>query len=263
MKYDIAKAVLVVEDFFINDLSLWYLRRSRKRFHQEEDDKKKATQTLYFVLLQTAKIIAPIIPFLAEKIYQDLKINDMPESVHLCDFPKSQENTDLELEEKMDEVRSIVGLALAQRSLNGVKIRQPLASLKIKNEKLKIKGDNDFLELVKEEVNVKEVLFDAKITEDIRFDLDISQDLKQEGILRDIARIIQDARKEAMLEATDKVLVNFSGSQKILSIINNKKYLLLGDLKTTDISNEDFKKPILEREVMVDDEKIVIKLRRQ
>src|SRR3989344_2458749 len=116
-KYDVAKAMLAIEDFFINDLSLWYLRRSRKRFHEEFSGREEAIETLYYVLLNTAKVIAPAMPFFAEEMYQNLKTVAMPESVHLCDWPKVKESeTDLELEEKMDEVRNVVTMALAERS---------------------------------------------------------------------------------------------------------------------------------------------------
>ena len=103
-KYDVAKAVLAIEGFFINDLSLWYLRRSRKRFHETNSNRKEAIEILYYVLLNTVKIIAPITPFFAEAMYQSLKIKDMPESVHLFDWPESGDQTDLDLEQKMDEV---------------------------------------------------------------------------------------------------------------------------------------------------------------
>src|SRR3989344_6127318 len=126
-KYDIAKAVLTIEDFFINDLSLWYVRRSRKRFHESSADRKEAIATLYYVLLNTAKIIAPVMPFFAEEMYRQLKLENMPESIHLFDWPKDALHTDLDLEQKMDEVRNIVALALAERSAKGIKVRQPLA----------------------------------------------------------------------------------------------------------------------------------------
>src|SRR3989338_854438 len=146
-KYDIAKAVLNIEDFFINDLSLWYVRRSRKRFHEESTKRQVAIETFYYVLINTAKIIAPIMPFFAEAMYQQLKVKGMAESVHLQPWPKKEDQgqTDLDLEQKMDEVRNIVTLALAQRALNVVKVRQPLASLKIKSQKSKIKGAVDLL----------------------------------------------------------------------------------------------------------------------
>jgi len=114
-KYDVAKTVLAIEDFFINDLSLWYVRRSRKRFHEDNINRSEAIAALYYALLNITKIIAPIMPFFAEEMYLNLRNSEMPESVHLCDWPeiKGDSHTDLELESKMDEVRNIVNLALA------------------------------------------------------------------------------------------------------------------------------------------------------
>ena len=117
-----------MEGFFINDLSLWYLRRSRKRFHEGSEDKKEVIGTLYFILVNLLKIIAPVMPFFSEEIYQHLKTKNMPESIHLCDWPKAdKKKIDTELEQKMDNVRNIVSLALAERAAIGIKVRQPLA----------------------------------------------------------------------------------------------------------------------------------------
>ncbi len=252
-KYDIAKMALAIEYFFINDLSLWYIRRSRKRFHENSLDRNKAIETLYYVLLNTAKIIAPIMPFFAEAMYQGLKIKDMPESVHLCNWPEKEDKsqTDLDLEQKMDEVRNIVNLALAKRAEKAIKVRQPLAKLTVKNKKSKIKDSAELLELIKDEVNVKEIIFNDKIKSEIELDTNITEELKEEGIVRDIVRFIQDFRKEQGLKPEDKILVWLSVDKKIKLILENNKEFLLKEIRAKEITiNEELNQKVLAKGII-------------
>lgn len=235
-KYDVAKAVLAMEDFFITDLSLWYIRRSRKRFHEEFPERKGAVETLYYVLHNTAKLIAPVMPFFAEEMYQSLKTEGMPESIHLQDWPKQDKaQTDLDLEQKMDEVRNVVTMALAQRSAKAIKVRQPLASIKIKSQKLK-SAENELLDLVKDEVNVKEVIFDDTITEEIELDVNITQELKEEGIVRDIIRDAQEERKTAGLTPGDKADMKIQVSKELKPVVEKNKELLMKEIRLNDLS---------------------------
>ena len=238
-KYDVAKSVLVVEDFFINDLSLWYVRRSRKRFHPSlessgQADKEEAIKTLYYVLLNTAKIIAPILPFFAEHMYQQLRSQNMPESIHLCDWPKSGNQTDLDLEQKMDEARNVVTLALAERSAKGIKVRQPLAKLKVKSSKFKVLED-ELLNLIKDEVNVKEITFDDKIKNEVELDTNITEELKEEGIVRDIIRDIQGARKERGLTPEDRISIWIFVSADKKSVLEKNKELILKEVRAKEM----------------------------
>lgn len=194
--YNAASVVLAVEDFFIQDLSLWYVRRSRKRF--KENNKKEAVSTLYHILLNLLKLIAPVMPFFAEEMYNRLKTDNMPESVHLCDWPKSGK-TDDKLEEKMVQVRDIVTLVLAQRAEKGIKVRQPLARLQIKN-----KLDKELLELIKDEVNVKKITFGKEL----KLDTKITKELKQEGEYREMVRNVNKIRKEMGLTLKDPVVID-------------------------------------------------------
>ena len=269
-KYDIAKGVAAIEEFFINDVSLWYVRRSRKRFHQENPEREGAIETLYYVLLNTAKIIAPVVPFFAEAMYQLLKTNDspaglMPESVHLSGWPRAASNsqTDLELEQKMDEVRNIVTLALAQRQKQSVKVRQPLALLAIKNKKLKIKDSAELLNLIKDEVNVKEIIFDDTIEEEIALDITLTQALKEEGNLRDMVRCIQDIRKEEGLKPEDKILVWLQGDDSANAMIEKNKEFLVKEVR----AKEMFIGKIAEddapaKEIVIDGQKIVVAIKK-
>ncbi|MEK7664044.1 MAG: isoleucine--tRNA ligase [Patescibacteria group bacterium] len=278
-KYDIVKAVFEIENFCINDLSLWYLRRSRKRFHnlpmqaRENKDRKEAIETLYFVLLGTAKILAPIIPFFAEKMYQSLRSNlnlksqgsktQTPESVHLCDWPETEDQTDLDLEQKMEEVRNVVTLALAERSAKAVKVRQPLAKLKIKNQKLRIRNNDELLSLVKDEVNVEEIIFDSKIKQEIELDLNITKELKEKGIVREVIRYIQGMRKEAGLKPQDNILIYLSGPEKLNKILNKDKNFILKEIKAQKYSSEkELSGNYIQKEVLVGNQRLLIKVKK-
>ena len=261
-KYDVEKAVLAIEDFFINDLSLWYLRRSRKRFHVSSPGRKEAIQTLYYVLLNTTKIIAPIVPFFAEKMYQDIRLNTMPESIHLYAWPKDRQSTYLDLEQKMDEVRTIVTLALAQRNALAIKVRQPLASLKVKSQTFKIKDNNELLDLVKDEVNVKEVIFDSTIQEEVVLDANITPALKEEGIMREVVRQIQEMRKDAGLKPHHHILVNFSRALNIENVMNKYKEAIALETNIKKyISEKELGDNFLEKQISIDNETLIIRIR--
>jgi isoleucyl-tRNA synthetase len=231
-KYNAGVTTLAIEYFFIEDLSLWYIRRSRKRLQKPENEKEKkeATEIFYYVLINLVRLIAPIMPFFAEYVYQNLKSEKMPESIHLFDWPKVQENLiDEELEAKMDRVREIVNLGLQQRASLGIKVRQPLALLKVQNlkSKVQIQNSKELLGLVKEELNVKDIIFDEKIEKEVELDTTITNDLKEEGILREIIRNIQAMRKKAGFKPGDKILVQYSGEREISEILEkNKKFIL-------------------------------------
>jgi len=175
-KYDVTGAARVIEDFIINDLSLWYIRRSRKRF-------EKAAGTLALVLQTISKLTAPFIPFLSEEIYKGNK-----NSVHLEDWPKANVKLiNKKLNQKMIRAREIVALALAERAKAGIKVRQPLAFLLVPD-----KIDKELSELIKDEVNVKKIIFSNTLILDTK----ITPELKKEGELREIIRNIRDLRKE-------------------------------------------------------------------
>ncbi len=265
-KYDAAKAVLAIEDFFINDLSLWYIRRARKRFHEESPERPEALATLYYALLNLAKIIAPIMPFFADQAYQSLKTDEMPESVHLCSWPKADESlTDLELEVKMDEVRAAANLALAERAAEGIKIKQPVLSVKIKNKDLKIKNEPELLALLKDEINAKEIIFDDKIKKEVQLDATITQELKEEGILREIVRHTQALRKDAGLKPQDRIYAFFSGSETLNKILQSNKEFVLREIRANNlaIGAKPEEKFDLEKEALLDGDNLLIAIRKE
>jgi isoleucyl-tRNA synthetase len=267
-KYDAGKAVSAIEDFFINDLSLWYVRRSRKRFHEASPDRKEAIATLYYVLLNIAKLIAPVMPFFAEEMYQSLRAGKMEESVHLCDWPSVEDKgqTDLELEGKMDEVRKIVNLALAERSEKGIKVRQPLSKLKIKSEKSKIENEKELLDLIKEEVNVKEIVFvqnpPADGEKEVELDTEITKELKQEGMIRDILRQVQDMRKEAGLKPEDRISIWFSSEKDLETVLENNKDFIVKEVKIKDFNIGLKPEEAMGKEILIDGKKLLIGIKK-
>jgi isoleucyl-tRNA synthetase len=181
---------------FLDDLSTWYLRRSRDRFKSVDADTALATETTGWILLQVSKLLAPFMPFLAEDLYQRLHVTDKKESVHLETWPPMGVSPHTVLEE-MEEARRIVTLALELRAKAGIKVRQPLASLTAPKLSDALKA------IVADEVNVKEI----KEGNEVLLDLTLTAELKEEGDVRDLVRTIQDLRKKAGLNPSDRIIV--------------------------------------------------------
>ncbi len=167
--YDLQKSVRPFVKF-VEDLTNWYIRRSRRRFwkSQNDGDKLCAYRTLRYVLVQLSKVAAPFTPFIAEEIYMNLKGESDPESVHLCDFPSANDAArQPALEKAMSEVMTVVELGRRLRADNDLKVRQPLAKLRIAGVEVGGEGGlwNDLVSLITDELNVKSVEFIADETE--------------------------------------------------------------------------------------------------
>ncbi|MBN2657841.1 MAG: isoleucine--tRNA ligase [Spirochaetales bacterium] len=298
--YEVQKAIGPIVSF-IDQLNNWYIRRSRRRFWKSENDgdKFQAYGTLYHALMTVVKIAAPIIPFVTEEIYLNLKAGDMPDSVHLCDYPLadvSARNEELEL--KMALTQQAVSMGRALRSMHNLKTRQPLKAMHlVTRDKDEKKVLFEMVDIIREELNVKEVIFreneedlveytakanfrvlgkilgkDMKaaasrietltmdeiqtvlegstlniefegsehtnldITEEhlmiqrqekenlkvlnegsltIALDPEITEELKNEGIVRDIVRSVQNLRKESNLDVTDRISLSIDGSEAV------------------------------------------------
>ena len=261
-EYDITDATRLIEDFIINDLSLWYIRRSRKRFQnpQTKEDFEQANSTLKFILLTIAKVTAPFVPFLSEKIYQDL--SQTKESVHLTDWPQAEPALiDKELEKKMTMAREIVSLGLKARAEAGIKVRQPLLTLKVKGKELK--GNDELIGLIKEEINVKQVIFDPKIKNEVELDLTITPELKEEGIFREIVRYIQEMRKKADSRPQDEVLI-YIESPLLKEIILRYKMKIVNIARIKDLifSKPEKKAFDVEKETKIDGKDIWLALKK-
>ena len=192
---------------FIDDLSNWFVRRSRRRFWKSEDDtdKNAAYSTLYFILVYLAKILAPFTPFLAEELYQKMTGEELDssvtESVHLLNWPEAGE-IDQKVLEKMARTREIIteGLALRMNKSENeeqIKVRQPLAEYIYEGEPL----DEYYEQIIADEVNVKSV----RAGEKAYLDKHLTEELLEEGFIRELIRFVQAARKKAGLEVDDRI----------------------------------------------------------
>ena len=168
-RYDHMKSVRKIQEFVNEDLSNWYIRRARRRFWAEEldEDKKSVYATTYEVLVGISKMIAPFAPFIADEIYINLTGE---ESVHLAYFPKADESLiDNKVEERMDLVRTLVGLGRGTREKERIKVRQPLSEILVDGKYQAV--IEDLTPLIMEELNVKKVIFENKLDEYMNYAL--------------------------------------------------------------------------------------------
>jgi len=211
---------------------------------------KECSQILGFVLSELSKTLAPFVPFIAEGIYRGL--GGVKESVHLEDWPSFAKATEGKpLLEQMEKVREIVSKALEARQKANIKIRQPLPSLKLPTKNYKL--STDLLDLIKGEVNVKKITFG----DDFELDAKISVELKEEGLVREFIRQVQDFRKELKLKPQDKVLLSVEGAKELEKILKKhgamvKKEISLSAFKLR--AKGDFQK----KEISLGGEKITI-----
>ncbi len=205
-RYDIPSALKPILPF-IDDASNWYVRRSRRRFWKSGDDtdKNNAYRTLHYVLVQLAQVLAPFTPFLAEELYQ--KLTD-GESVHLLDWPTAGHINELVVRD-METVRDYVTQALSIRAKEKLKIRQPLASVTVPTMGEFV----DFADILTEELNVKAV----KQGKELAFDLMVTPELKREGLMREVIRHVQNARKQAGLNVDDHIVLSLTTDSLDLS----------------------------------------------
>lgn len=202
-EYDVYETLKPVRTF-VEDFSTWYIRRSRGRV-----DSFDFFKTTTKVLLTLAKLLAPFVPFFAESLWLNFGFS---QSVHLQTWPEVDHNTiDNVLEEKMQQIRKLAEVGNAQRKKLQLKVRQPLASMTVHNFELAAK-DQEYLFLLKEELNVKNILFVKDDSEplSVDFDTNITWELKQEGEARDIIRILQDLRKKENCSLTEEVSAEIS-----------------------------------------------------
>jgi len=277
--YDIPTANRPISDF-INDLSTWYVRRSRDRFKNNE---REAIFTLRYVLLELAKLIAPVMPFIAEYIYK--QVGGEKESVHLELWPVVDEKLiNEEVLEKMAITRKAVEIGLSLRAEAKIKIRQPLKFIQLKKEAfdniyedimakiklpqpLKFVQDKEkkifddlydylFKDIIKEELNVKEVALGDKDW----LDTEISLELEEEGLLRELVRSINQLRKEIGLKIDDKnIILKYQTSDFVLEKVFTK---FEKEIKKECLLKEIIKETQLEqgKELKINNKDIKIKL---
>jgi isoleucyl-tRNA synthetase len=253
-RYDLPNALEGILPF-IDDASNWYIRRSRKRFWKSENDadKNMAYKTLHYVLVRLSLVLAPFTPFLAEELFRGLT---MRESVHLCDWPAAGHVNSIILNE-MAQVREVITQGLAQRAAAGIKVRQPLGSVKVWTG---VELKPELLEILKDELNVKQVQHQVSREADVRAEmaLEITDELKQEGTARELIRFIQNARKNAGLNVDDRIsLAVQSDSREIQAAFDKfKDEIYRETLATAELEGE----ARHSEEVKLDGQAAVIKL---
>ncbi len=225
---------------FVSDLSTWYLRRSRDRIKEASEDGKNCLNTLGYVLVETCKMLAPFMPFLSEFLFRDLTGK---ESVHLADWSPVQA-VDEKILSDMEVAREIVSLGHALRKDNQKSVRQPLARLAYQSTLSNLVLNNEFEKLVLEELNVKKVDVDLlageKIGENIKsisgnlkisfvyLDLELTEELKKEGLARELERMVQDMRKKSGLQVGEMADLYYNIPEKdleniLINLLDRKK----------------------------------------
>lgn len=221
----------------LDDASNWYVRRSRRRFWKSEDDsdKQMAYETLHYTLLLISQLLAPFSPFLADRSWRALvQGTDLPESVHLSDWPSvnKPDNASLKVLEDMTYVRGAINLGLAKRAEAGIKVRQPLLKVTVINAVIEDENQKAYKQIIMDELNVKTIEIkrgadqspqdnlkrwkdsDFKKQQggevEIVLDTSITPELKNEGIARDLVRFVQNARKKAGFNVKDRIMLSIS-----------------------------------------------------
>jgi len=223
-RYDIPSALAQVLPF-IEDASNWYVRRSRRRFWKNDDpaDKNAAYQTLHYVLVQLSIILAPFTPFLSEELYRKLTGG---ESVHLLDWPQVGHVNELVVKD-MAAVREYVTAGLSLRAAERLKVRQPLTSVTVPA----LGEFVNFEDILLEELNVKKV----KVGKDLAIDTHLTPELKREGMMREVVRHVQAARKDAGLNVDDRIKLSLTAEGDLARAIDEHTETIKQETLATDL----------------------------
>lgn len=247
--YDLQSALKPVLPF-IDDASNWFVRRSRRRFWKSEDDSDKndAYKTLHYVLTRLSYVLAPFTPFLADELHE--KMTGDKTSVHLKDWLKAGK-VNQQVMDEMDEVRGLANQGLSMRAKAGVKVRQPLASVTVEKN-----GEHvDFEPILLDELNVKQV----KYGDVMELDLEVTPELKAEGMMREAVRYVQNARKQAGLSVDDRIVLSLKTEDEELkeALKTHEAELLAETLATLGKTNQN------QSEVKVDKKMLTLALEKQ
>ncbi|HDQ16714.1 MAG TPA: hypothetical protein ENN31_01165 [Candidatus Vogelbacteria bacterium] len=259
--YEIDKATKLL-DGLVDDFSTWYLRRSRSRFKDEDiKERKNASAALKKALHHSATILAPFAPFMAERIYQQIRSNDEPESIHLTSWPEI-ESFDKEILENMEIARKICSLALEKRSQLGLKVRQPLKTLFIGDEK--ISKQEELKQIISQEINVNEITFVAdKEDSYLELDSNLTPELLLAGQLREFIRQVQNLRKKNGFSPNDKADLKIYCNSDFGKFLEKSIDDLKRQASLRDISIQSFTdSPHEVEKIIIDDKKVAINLKK-
>lgn len=228
--YRLDKATRPIGDF-LDDCSNWYVRRSRRRFWKSEDDsdKQQAYNTLHYLLLRQCQLLAPFAPFLPDYLWGKLvEGTNLPASVHLSDWPKAGPINHALLQQ-MHQARESITEGLAQRAEAKIKVRQPLSSVTVPEL------PKAYTEVIADELNVKEVKWGKKVTLNIK----LTPALKREGLMREVVRQVQAARKKAELLVDDRIDLSLnSENDDLKAAINEHQAIILSETLAVNLSSD-------------------------
>jgi len=245
---------------FVDILSNWYVRRSRRRFWKSEndDDKRAAYFTLYQVLLSLSKVLAPFIPFTSEELYQNLALSlspQAPESVHLCDFPQpDSQMIDPEVCTQVQLSMKVVSLGRAARSKAGIKVRQPLEEAVVKVPPKAGKELTDLSPSIAEELNVKKLrLIGSEAEADLKHyslvedgeyavgvKMTISPELRQEGMAREIVHRLQTMRRKAGFDIQDRIITYYQADGVLGEVMHSFSSYVAQETLSRELTREAF-----------------------
>jgi len=244
---------------FLDDASNWYVRRSRRRFWKSEDDndKEMAYRTLHYVLVRLAYLLAPFTPFLAEELYHNLTGDS--ESIHLKDWLPAGHVDQMSID-KMQLLRESITLGLADRASKGIKVRQPLQKVTIKGANLGFLSGQDpnatfYIGILLEELNVKQHELSANGDTDqkaleVIVDATITPELKREGLMREVIRYVQNARKNAGLNVDDRIVLEFVCDGELKKAIDEHIDTIKSETLAQEITHNDGHEEIVSVEGM-------------
>lgn len=235
--YEVGAAARSIEEF-VGDLSRWYIRRSRRRLQQPASarEHREVSRVLRYALVTMAQLIAPFTPFFAEALWQSLVSGKKTGSVHLAEWPSLPKPTVLErkLIADMAKVRVAASAGLAARATAGVKVRQPLQSLTLKDHSLR--GKKELATLIMEEVNVKEVRFNEKNAEEVTLDTAMTHELREEGWRREFIRAVQELRQSAKLKPGDSITLAVEAPEELRFILTRDEALVKKEVRAARLS---------------------------